>query len=77
MATLVSKEGQNLNFAISAEIITSVIHAGLAQTSPAAKPGFPSPTPNENLASSYYSKALSESKERNYAEAVDDFVKAV
>jgi tetratricopeptide (TPR) repeat protein len=77
MATLVSKEGQNLNFAISAEIITSVIHAGLAQTSPAAKPGFPSPTPNENLASSYYSKALSESRERNYAEAIDDFVKAV
>ena len=34
MATLVYKEGQNLNFAISAEVIESAMHQGLTQETP-------------------------------------------
>jgi serine protease Do len=30
MATLVEKEGQNLNFAISAEVISAIVHGQLA-----------------------------------------------
>jgi hypothetical protein len=41
MATLVYKEGQNLNFAISAEVIEAMIRSGLARTKP-----FPSQTPS-------------------------------
>jgi tetratricopeptide (TPR) repeat protein len=44
MATLVAKEGQNLNFAISAEVIEAVVRSGLTQAKPAPS-GAPIPMP--------------------------------
>jgi len=38
MATLLSKEGQNLNFAISAEVIQAVLRSGLGQVAPTSAP---------------------------------------
>jgi tetratricopeptide (TPR) repeat protein len=70
MATLVYKEGQNLNFAISAEVIEAVIRSGLVQATPA-------PTPDENLARSYYSKGEDEYNHQNYEAAVKDYTEAI
>jgi len=67
MATLVSKEGQNLNFAISAEKIEAVLRSGVSEAS-----STPSPAPDHKLASVYYSKALSESQDEDYEGATKD-----
>ena len=72
MATLISREGQNLNFAISAEAIEAVVRSALAQAS-----STPSATPDENLAWSYYSRGDDEYGDRRYEAAVKDYTEAI
>ena len=74
MATLVYKEGQNLNFAISAEVIETVVRSGLVQATPTPSP---SATPDKNLAWSYYSKGEDEYNHHNYEAAVKDYTEAI
>jgi tetratricopeptide (TPR) repeat protein len=72
MATLVSKEGQNLNFAISAEVIEAVIRSGVVQAV-----STPSPTADQKVAFAYYSKALSESQNKDFEGAIKDLTEAI
>jgi len=76
MATLVYKEGQNLNFAISAEVIEAVVRSRLAEGTPTASAA-PSSTPDEKLASDYFAKALSEGNDKHYEDAINDYTKAI
>ncbi len=76
MATLVYKEGQNLNFAISAEVIEAVVRSGLAEGTPAPSAA-PNPTPDEKLASDYFAKAWSEGSAKHYEDAINDYTKAI
>jgi Flp pilus assembly protein TadD len=77
MATLVSKEGQNLNFAISAEAIEEAIQSG-------AKPSvaIASPTPTDSpsvftTAGAYFQKGLYEDNAKKYKDAIGDFTEAI
>lgn len=81
MATLVSKEGQNLNFAISAEAINKAIQS-------AAKPSVAvaSPTPSDNpdadagaelAASLFFNQAYNEANKKDYKNAIKDYTEAI
>ena len=76
MATLVSKEGQNLNFAISAEVIETVLRSGAGQVTVVPSPT-PSATPDRNLASSYVKRGNDESDQQEYEAAVKDYTEAL
>ena len=70
MATLVSKEGENLNFAISTEVINKVIQAGLTQVTPTPIPKSEVRIPDEVLAHAFYSWAVEQSEKRNVEAAI-------
>jgi tetratricopeptide (TPR) repeat protein len=72
MATLIAKEGQNLNFAISAEVVEAVIRSGVA---PAVST--PSPVADQKVVSAYYSKALRESQDKDFQEAIKDYTEVI
>jgi tetratricopeptide (TPR) repeat protein len=91
MATLVYKEGQNLNFAISAEVINVVVRSGLVQVAPASSLTR-GPTPSatqevpltdadikaiEYFASDYCSKGEDMYLNHNYEAAVKDYTEAI
>jgi S1-C subfamily serine protease len=71
MATLVSKEGQSLNFAISAEAIKDAIQSSAPPSVANATPTATGPPQTVKKAFYYYLKASSESNEKNYKDAAD------
>jgi tetratricopeptide (TPR) repeat protein len=82
MATLVSKEGQNLNFAISAEAINAAIQSGakpsVAAASPTATESPSTDSINANTRALYYfSKAFNEGNAKKYKDAIDDYTEAI
>ena len=91
IATSVSKEGQNLNFAISSEAIRAGIakNDGSWDDQPSAQTGtqtpkpapvvVATPTPNaaESLAAYYFNRAFDEMRARNYKGAITDFTEAI
>jgi tetratricopeptide (TPR) repeat protein len=76
MATLVSKEGQNLNFAISSEVIANVIRSGQTQVS-AKEKEIPTPISDEQLALNHWYKAIDETIDKNYDGAINDYTAAL
>ena len=82
MATLVSKEGQNLNFAISAEAIKEAIQSdakpsvAIASPTPTDSPSVDSQDANAR-AELYFSLALSQGDAKRYKDAIDDYTEAI
>ena len=85
MATFVS-EGQNLNFAISAEAINGAIQSGLARITPGStpRPSVADATPTtaerrqlDQKAFDYFSKAFDEGNAKKYKDAIDDYTEAI
>jgi Flp pilus assembly protein TadD len=79
MATLVSKEGQNLNFAISAEAINKAIQSG---AKPSVAVASPSTSESQELdselrAAIYFQKAFSEENQKAYKDAIKDYTEAI
>jgi serine protease Do len=76
MATLVYKEGENLNFAISAEVIREVIAKSAAVTSSPtpfrALPPSPSSTPADTnqLVNAYFNRAVEEDAKGEFQTAI-------
>jgi S1-C subfamily serine protease len=78
MATLVSKEGQNLNFAISAEAIKDAIQSGVTPSVAGNKDDdFLQMIQGKPTAAYYFSKAFSEGNEKNYKDAIKDYTEAI
>jgi len=82
MATLVSKEGQNLNFAISAEAIKEAIQSGakpsVAVASPTASESLSTVSQNADIRAAYYfSKAVNEGNAKKYKDSIDDYTEAI
>ncbi|MBV8100974.1 MAG: trypsin-like peptidase domain-containing protein, partial [Verrucomicrobia bacterium] len=91
MASGGNREGQNLNFAISAEAIEAAIREEsdippevMADTLPKGTAEItssprvtPSPTPDDELASKYFSKAFNEGNANNYRDAIADYTEAI
>jgi Flp pilus assembly protein TadD len=78
MATLVSKEGQNLNFAISAEAINEVIQSGAASSVAGNKDDdFLQMMQGKPTAAYYFSKAFNEVNAKKYKDAIDDYTEAI
>jgi tetratricopeptide (TPR) repeat protein len=82
MATLVSKEGQNLNFAISAEAIKEAIQSGakpsVAAASPTATESPSTDSKQQDLwAALHLSMALNKDDAKKYKDAIDDYTEAI
>jgi Flp pilus assembly protein TadD len=77
MATLVSKEGQNLNFAISAELIQTVIRSGLAQATATPQEGQPLTNQQIVEAFNHFEKGLKEGNQKDYKDAITDYTEAI
>jgi len=71
IATQVLKEGQNLNFAISAETIRDAI------AKPTVAPVTPTPSPERGSAEDYLNRAEQEMRGRNYQSAISYCVEAI
>jgi S1-C subfamily serine protease len=79
IATQVLKEGQNLNFAISAETIRDAIARAAAITPTPTPVVVVTPTPSvaRISADGYYSRASEEFKKGNYQAAIADYTEAI
>jgi tetratricopeptide (TPR) repeat protein len=75
IATQVLKEGQNLNFAISAETIRDAI-AKSSVVTPTPTP-LVAVTPTPNVAGNYFKRALQEGSNGNYQGAIADFTQVI
>jgi Flp pilus assembly protein TadD len=77
MATLVLKEGQNLNFAISAEAIKDAIQSGVTPSIADATPTATEAPQTDQKALYYFLKASTEANKKNYKDAIKDYTEAI
>jgi Trypsin-like peptidase domain/TPR repeat/Tetratricopeptide repeat len=77
IATQVSKEGQNLNFAISAEAIRDALAKSSNSNPWVLFPAVPTPTATRNSAADYVSRGEQKAGDGNFEGAIADYTEAI